>query len=162
MKGVADRTVELMNEYQSQMDRVSWQSFQHFLVVKIETLEDDIKKIEINTDAYADENEALRNGIRHWLGEYVSTDNEGKVHVLDDDLGIDILMDLLTAKLELTKSNLKVCDGWVKEYHEENEALRDGIKSAHLHLLASVCECGEPLKETDAFDVLDALLKESE
>ena len=44
MKGVADRTLELMNEYQSQMDRVSWQSFQHFLVVKIETLEDEIAK----------------------------------------------------------------------------------------------------------------------
>jgi len=45
--------------------------------------------------------------------------------------------------------------------HRANERinqLKDGIKMAHLHLLASVCECGEPLKETDAFDVLDALL----
>ena len=40
MKGVADRTLELMNEYQA--DNKSWQSFQHFLVVKIETLEDEI------------------------------------------------------------------------------------------------------------------------
>ena len=40
--------------------------------------------------------------------------------------------------------------------------LKQGIESAHLHLLASICECGEPLKETDAFDVLDALLKEPE
>ena len=42
----------------------------------------------------------------------------------------------------------------------ENERLLKGIKMAHLHLLASRCECGEPLKETDAFDCLDALLEE--
>ena len=38
MKGVAERTLELMNEYQSEMDRISWRSFQHFLVVKIDGL----------------------------------------------------------------------------------------------------------------------------
>ena len=42
MKGVADRTLELMNEYQETMARKSWRTFQHFLVVKIETLEDEI------------------------------------------------------------------------------------------------------------------------
>ena len=42
---------------------------------------------------------------------------------------------------------------------EKVERLEKGIKMAHLHLLASVCECGEPLKETDAFDCLDALLE---
>ena len=40
--------------------------------------------------------------------------------------------------------------------------LKRGTESAHLHLLASICECGEPLKETDAFDVLDALLTAEE
>ena len=40
---------------------------------------------------------------------------------------------------------------------KEIERLKNGIDMAHLHLLASVCECGEPLKETDAFDCLDAL-----
>lgn len=40
MKGVADRTLELMNEYQAHTK--SYQSFQHFLVVKIEELEDEI------------------------------------------------------------------------------------------------------------------------
>ena len=40
MKGVADRTPELMNEYQAHTK--SYQSFQHFLVVKIEELEDEI------------------------------------------------------------------------------------------------------------------------
>ena len=43
----------------------------------------------------------------------------------------------------------------------ENERLNKGIDMAHLHLLASICECGEPLKESDAFDCLDAL-KEGE
>ena len=42
MKGVADHTLELMNEYQETMPRKSWRTFQHFLVVKIETLEDEI------------------------------------------------------------------------------------------------------------------------
>ncbi len=42
------------------------------------------------------------------------------------------------------------------------EALWRGIKSAHLHLSASICECGEPLRETDAFDVLDTLLTEED
>ena len=44
----------------------------------------------------------------------------------------------------------------------ENKRLLKGIKMAHLHLLASRCECGEPLKETDAFDCLDALLTAEE
>jgi hypothetical protein len=48
-----------------------------------------------------------------------------------------------------------------KELKDENAALKRGIKKAHLYLLASVCDCGEPLKDTDAFDVLDALLEES-
>ena len=43
MKGVADRTLELMNEYQE--NTKSYQSFQHFLVVKIEELEDEIEKL---------------------------------------------------------------------------------------------------------------------
>ncbi len=37
-------------------------------------------------------------------------------------------------------------------------AVARAAKEAHLHLLASVCECGESLKETDAFDVLDTAL----
>lgn len=45
MKGVADRTLELMNEYQETSSRKSWRTFQHFLVVKIETLEDEIEKL---------------------------------------------------------------------------------------------------------------------
>ena len=45
----------------------------------------------------------------------------------------------------------------IRELEAENEKLREGIDMAHLHLLASICECGEPLKETDAFDCLDAL-----
>ena len=45
MKGVADRTLELMNEYQETMARKSWRTFQHFLVVKIETLEDEIEAL---------------------------------------------------------------------------------------------------------------------
>ena len=44
----------------------------------------------------------------------------------------------------------------------ENKRLLKGIKMAHLHLLASRCECGEPLMETDAFDCLDALLTAEE
>ena len=43
MKGVADRTLELMNEYQAHTK--SYQSFQHFLVVKIEELEDEIEAL---------------------------------------------------------------------------------------------------------------------
>ena len=43
MKGVADRTLELMNEYQTHTK--SYRSFQHFLVVKIEELEDEIEKL---------------------------------------------------------------------------------------------------------------------
>lgn len=46
MKGVADRTLELMNEYQETMPRKSWRTFQHFLVVKIETLEDEIENLQ--------------------------------------------------------------------------------------------------------------------
>lgn len=48
------------------------------------------------------------------------------------------------------------------ELTEDNRALMEAIKSAHLHLLASICECGELLKETDAFDVLDSLLTEKD
>ena len=47
-------------------------------------------------------------------------------------------------------------------FKRENKRLLKGIKMAHLHLLASRCECGEPLKETDAFDCLDALLTAEE
>ena len=50
MKGVADRTLELMNEYQETMPRKSWRTFQHFLVVKIETLEDEIEKLKEQED----------------------------------------------------------------------------------------------------------------
>ena len=43
MKGVADRTPELMNEFQKEQYIKSYRSFQHFLVVKIEELEDEIE-----------------------------------------------------------------------------------------------------------------------
>ena len=43
MKGVADRTLELMNEYQAHTK--SYQSFQHFLVVRIEELEDEKEEL---------------------------------------------------------------------------------------------------------------------
>ena len=39
------------------------------------------------------EDETLRNGIRLWIGEYISTDDDG-VYVVDG--GIDMLMNLLT------------------------------------------------------------------
>ena len=52
----------------------------------------------------------------------------------------------------------RVILGSARILEAENAALKRGVESAHLHLLASICECGEPLKETDAFDVLDALL----
>ena len=42
MKGVADRTLELMNEYHKEQYIKSYHDFQHFLVVKIEELEDEI------------------------------------------------------------------------------------------------------------------------
>ena len=42
MKGVAERTLELMNEFQKEQYIKSYQSFQHFLVVKIEELEDEM------------------------------------------------------------------------------------------------------------------------
>ena len=45
MKGVADRTLELMNEYHKEQYIKSYQSFQHFLVVKIEELEDEIEAV---------------------------------------------------------------------------------------------------------------------
>ncbi len=44
---------------------------------------------------------------------------------------------------------------WQKDnvqLHEENERLLYGLRWAHLHLEASWCDCGEPLKKTDAFD----------
>lgn len=42
MKGVADRTPELLNEFQKVQFTKSYRDFQHFLVVKIEQLEDEI------------------------------------------------------------------------------------------------------------------------
>ena len=48
MKGVAERTPELLNEYQE--NTKSYQSFQHFLVVKIEELEDEIEKLKEQDD----------------------------------------------------------------------------------------------------------------
>lgn len=45
----------------------------------------------------------------------------------------------------------------IAQLEAKNKRLSKGIDMAHLHLLASICECGEPLKETDAFDCLDAL-----
>lgn len=42
MKGVADRTLELMNEFQKVQFTKSYRDFQHFLVVKIEELEDEL------------------------------------------------------------------------------------------------------------------------
>lgn len=45
MKGVADRTPELMNEFQKEQFNKSYQDFQHFLVVKIERLEDEIEAL---------------------------------------------------------------------------------------------------------------------
>ena len=43
MKGVADRTLELMNEFQKEQYTKSYRDFQHFLVVKIEELEEENK-----------------------------------------------------------------------------------------------------------------------
>lgn len=45
MKGVADRTPELLNEFQKEQFTKSYRDFQHFLVVKIERLEDEIEKM---------------------------------------------------------------------------------------------------------------------
>ena len=45
MKGVAERTPELLNEFHKEQYVKSYQSFQHFLVVKIEELEDEIEKL---------------------------------------------------------------------------------------------------------------------
>jgi len=56
---------------------------------------------------------------------------------------------------------LCACEAKNDRLKRENERLLKGIM-AHLHLLASRCECGEPLKETDAFNCLDTLLKEQE
>ena len=39
------------------------QQMQHKWADEVAQLEDDIKKIEINTDAYADENEALKDAV---------------------------------------------------------------------------------------------------
>ena len=44
MKGVAERTMELMNEFQKEQYVKSYHDFQHFLVVKIEELEDDKRR----------------------------------------------------------------------------------------------------------------------
>ena len=54
MKGVADRTLELMNEFHKEQYIKSYRSFQHFLVVKIEELEDENKVF------------CLRDGICEW------------------------------------------------------------------------------------------------
>ena len=56
-------------------------------------------------------------------------------------------------------------DEWIDKLAKletKNDELKRGVESAHLHLLASICECGEPLEETDAFDVLDALLADKQ
>ena len=45
MKGVAERTLELLNEYQQSIPHKSHQTFQHFLVVKIDGLEDAVENI---------------------------------------------------------------------------------------------------------------------
>ena len=66
----------------------------------------------------------------------------------------------LEAELEDYKAGNKDLKEGFGQLEAENERLSKGIDMAHLHLLASICECGEPLKETDAFDCLDAL-KES-
>ena len=79
MKGVADRTLELMNEFQKEQYTKSYRDFQHFLVVKIEELEDEIEVLKRDlecTTAAADnylellgksesENE-LRTGLCEW------------------------------------------------------------------------------------------------
>ena len=45
MKGVADRTLELMNELQKEQYIKSYRHFQHFLVVKIDGLEDTVDNL---------------------------------------------------------------------------------------------------------------------
>jgi hypothetical protein len=55
------------------------------------------------------------------------------------------------------KEQRRVIEEMAKDYARLLAVAR-AAKMAHLHLLASICECGEPLKETDAFDVLDAAL----
>ena len=50
MKGVADRTLELMNEFHKEQYIKSYHDFQHFLVVKIEELEDEIEKLKEEKD----------------------------------------------------------------------------------------------------------------
>ena len=64
MKGVADRTLELMNEYQESMPRKSWRTFQHFLVVKIETLEDEIENLQKENLAVYKQIDALDERLR--------------------------------------------------------------------------------------------------
>ena len=39
-------------------------------VKEVAQLEEDIKKIEINTDAYADENAALKRGLQNLVADY--------------------------------------------------------------------------------------------
>ena len=67
--------------------------------------------------------------------------------------------DYTKLKAELSQREQDCIDRTVEAHvaEAENKRLREGIDMAHLHLLASVCDCGEPLKETDAFDCLDAL-----
>lgn len=50
MKGVAERTLELLNEYQQSIPRKSYRTFQHFLVVKIERLEAEIETLKEKED----------------------------------------------------------------------------------------------------------------
>ena len=38
------------------------------------------------------ENEALKHSVRVWVAEYVSTDDNGKVHILYDGEGVDALL----------------------------------------------------------------------
>lgn len=68
----------------------------------------------------------------------------------------------LTDRIEELEREIIQIEKVTDAYADENAALKRGVESAHLHLLASICECGEPLKETDAFDVLDTLLKAEE
>ena len=87
--------------------------------------------------------------------------NESTLSFLTVDEAEDMLNEHATLQnqLSIAMSENQRLTKHVEDYKEENEALKRGVESAHLHLLASICECGEPLKETDAFDVLDDIVR---
>jgi len=90
--------------------------------------------------------------------------NESTLSFLTVDEAEDILNEHATLQnqLSIARSENQRLTKYADDYEEEIETLKRGVESAHLHLLASICECGEPLRETDAFDVLDTLLTAQE